>query len=287
MIGNNTINNTVTIDKSLTLKDGTLTLNGAGLKASSNNVTFDNVRIVGNGNSLLFANADNNFTGWVFKNCTFEGVSLRFTKINRLQLDGSLAETGTGITDNSLIDNCSFTGYNQNYTIEIAGCNNVTIKNCHIYNTGLDVNAGDGIKVLAGSTNILIDNCIIENCTRDAIDVFDASFSITKNSILRNCNLGFDAKNETSENNTDDHKILNCIIENNISGGINGDSDRILIEDCTITNNNNYGIRFNGDGSIAKRNIISNHIHDIRLGINTTNELLEDNQYVTFFDASV
>lgn len=286
LLGNHTISSTLTINKSITLKGGTLTLNGAGLKAAANNVILDEVNIVGSGTSLLFANADSNFTGWLFRDCTFNGVSLRLTKLGRTQIDGSIASTGSGVTDNSIIDGCTLTGYLENYTIEVGGCENVTIQNCHIHNTGLDVDAGDGIKVLAGSTNILIDNCLIEYCTRDAIDVFDASFTITRDSSLLNCNLGYDAKNELSANSTDDHEIIRCTVEDNVSGGINGDSDRIIVEDCTILNNGNYGIRFNGDSSVARNNYIRGHIHDIRLGLNTTNEILEDNDYETFADAS-
>lgn len=286
LLGSHVISNTVMINKAVKLKGGTLTLNGAGLKAAANNVILDGVHIVGSGQSLLLANADSNFTGWAFQDCVFEGVSLRLTKLGRTQMDSSISATGTGVTDNSLIEGCSLSAYDQNYTVEIGGCDGVVIRDCHIHDTGLSIDAGDGIKVLAGSTNTLIDNCVIERCTRDAIDVFDSSFTITQDSTLRGCNLGFDAKNEMSANDTDNHTLRRCVIEDNAAGGVNGDSDRVTVEDCIVMDNGDYGIRFNGDESIARRNVIRGHIHDIRLGANTTNETLDNNDYETFADAS-
>src|SRR5690606_4102403 len=98
------LSSTVIIDKPLTLEGGVLDLNGHGrIRAASDNVTWRNTTFRGN-NVVLLGSADQNYENWKFEDCTFEGVSLRFTKLGRLQSDGSTDETGTGVTDGSAIE---------------------------------------------------------------------------------------------------------------------------------------------------------------------------------------
>lgn len=280
-LGEHTLSGSVTIPRPMTLRGGALYLGSSGrLVAGASNVTLSGVSITGDSTHLLNGAAAN-YTGWRFEDCSFAGVSLRLTKRGRTQQDGSTAATGTGVTDGSIIEGCTFTGYANNYTIEIGGCDGVTVRDCHIHDTGLNVDAGDGIKVLAGSTNTRIEDCVIERCTRDAIDVYDASYSMTLRCTLRGCNLAYDAKRVPSANDTSHHTIDACTVESNISGGINGDADAVTVRDCTVLDNGAYGVRFNGAGSMAQGNYIRGHGHDIRIGLDATEYTLIDNDYVT------
>lgn len=275
----------------MTLQNGDLTITQAAgrLKAAADDVTLKNIAFNGDGQAHVFTGADANYTGWRFKNCTFDGVSLRLTKLGRTQADGSTAETGTGVTDGSVIEECEFFGYHPNYTIELAGVDDVQVASCHIHDFGTDIDTGDGIKVNCGATNILISGCTIEDGTRDGIDTFDAGtvvgpITMQNNTILRCGALGIDSKNDTEQvANAPEGDIIigNTIADcgNGINGGgINSTKPYSTIQDNTVTNCGQFGIRVDGVGTPmnVSGNVCSENIHDIRIGVNLQATITDD-----------
>lgn len=273
-VGSQSVSSTITINKTLTLRNGTLTLSGGSLKAAADNVTLDNVDFIGDAAHVL-ALADANYSGWLFTNCNFAGVTLRLTKRGRTLTDGSTESTGTGVTDGSVIDRCTFTNYEQNYTIEIGGCNGVVVRNCHIHDTGLDTSAGDGIKVLAGSFNTLIEDCIIERTTRDAIDLYDSNHNTIRGCTLRECNLGIDTK-LGSANDSSTQLIDDCLIEDN-GAGVNGNSNYTTTQNCIVRNNDTFGVRVARVGDVVQNNTVTGNGDNIRIAETASDYSIEGN----------
>lgn len=260
-------------------------MNGGTLKANSNNVTIENVLFEGNTDTrVVLANANDNFENWNFTNCKFNKASLRLTKINRLQADGSTALTGSGVTDGSKITNCEFFGYKQNYTIEIGGCDNITVQNSHIHDVGVNIDTGDGIKILAGSTNVVINRNVITNCTRDAIDTFDAGTIenpiVLSNNIIKNCGaLGIDAKTDDVllANDPQGDVIINNAITN-CNGGIQSDKPNNILTNNVVTNCGHFGIRIDGVNTPLNTmgNYSNGNTHDIRIGVDLQETITQD-----------
>lgn len=116
------------------------------------------------------------------------------------------------------------------YCMYIADATNVTVSNCHFYN-GYDIAikdlGPDGIYIETGSSgrnNILIQNCIIEQFTRNGISITDGANGVTVSGCtFKDCGLfGMDVESNTGD----------AIYARNIT-----------VENCNFINNGNYALR--------------------------------------------
>lgn len=221
---------------------GTIVLAGGRFLAQGNNVTFDGVTVVaGSPTTLLVEQSSGAYTGWSFADCVFDNVSVRLTAPGRTQSDGSTATNGTAVTG-SMTD-CEHRNYAGNYTIEVA-TNGVTITRPWVHHNGVDINAGDGIKVLAGATGCQIIDPLIHDNTRDGIDVYDGDgVTVTGGTISDNGALGIDAKWATTDaNSPSNHTFTGITLERN-GGGIGASAPGTTVADCVCVDNTSFGIR--------------------------------------------
>jgi hypothetical protein len=176
------IGQSVTINKSVRFvgdgREAALKVNATGrLIVAADNVTFEHVQFTGDvpNYQLLDVNATSNFTNWTFQSCYFNKVALRLTRFGRVNFDGSPTAEATGLSSHIMVANCEFTGYTNNYTLNLGGISKFTIRNNHIHDGGVSQAAGDGIKLDTGCEDGEVVGNRIINMTRDCIDVFDSA----------------------------------------------------------------------------------------------------------------
>jgi hypothetical protein len=166
-----------------------------------------------------------------------------------------------------------------------AAANNIVL-NCNgfrISGDGGGTDKGIEIGLISASSNITINNCIIENfgsgliCSSSSrfyvnnittinstygINTEDCAYSIINNSHIYNNNVGVF---KIGQGNS----IYNTIIENNTQGGIEGNGDvssNNIIDNVTIRNNNigiDFGSDSRGNMQILNSNIYNNTLYNI------------------------
>ena len=255
-----------------------------------------------------------NYTGWKFKDCRFERCSVRFTKIGRTIASGGTDTTGTDLASDCKILDSELAGYLQNYTIEIGGQTDTEIRGCHIHDAGLDINAGDGIKVIAGSVGTIIADNVIEDVQRDGIDDYDAGRSTIVVNTIRRCggdgidfkwsatdpniatmgeNIIADNRIESPGGNGIDADVFRCNVVNNVIlsagaigirasqsfDGSNADTTYVRIIGNIVSGCAGGGISFsNGTGFTVAQNLcLSNTGNGITVNVNNDHSLLTGN----------
>lgn len=296
IFGSQTILNRITIDKPITINGGKFYLSGHSMiDAGDNNVTFNGTQFIADNKELLFQKADN--YSWNFINCDFNGVKLSLRKTGRTGVDGNVVNNGT---ISATVAGCNIHNLQRAYGLEIAGWDNLLILNNHIFDVGIDENAGDGIKLLDGAFQNIIRGNVIERTTKDAIDGASSHENyFIENELSDFRSVGIDLKNNFAE------------IPNNASYGHVVDSnhiydtgDGILIEgvfghnvdDLTINNNRVYntgnppssaGIYVNGANNIVTNNDINGWGVDLFIenpAENLNEDVLTSNTYETIVD---
>lgn len=241
----------VTIDAPVTIVGNQTTLQivaDAAFRAGASNVTLDGLHI--DAADATFRNllerwdGTGDYTGWVIRDCVLDNVALRFERFGRMGADGIVKDTGTGIVAHSRIERCEIRNFAQNYALALGGIDEVTVDGCYIHDCGIDVNAGDGIKVLDGSINVKIVNSTVEDVTRDCIDAYDSSrVTISGNVLNRAGAMALDAKWQTTDPN---ETLLNIISDNRSDGCANGYNISVsnaLVQGNVCENATGYGFR--------------------------------------------
>lgn len=283
------VSSTITVQAGVTINGpGTIRLvSGGSFKAAGNDVSFGNVTIVSDApRNLLATITSGAYTGWSFTDTVFDNVALDMTAVGRTEADGSTATTGTGIT--GTITDTEHKNYAGNYAIELGGVNGVVVARAHVHDNGVDVDEGDGIKVLAGSINVEVVDCILERNTRDGIDIYDASATTIDGCTIRNNGaLGIDSKWATTDANPNGS---NVITNNTVTGngsGINASTDGNTVTGNTVTANGSFGIRIGAaaddgvtgttGGSVSGNTVTGGHDNGIILGTGTTGVTIDAN----------
>jgi parallel beta-helix repeat protein len=282
------------LSSAATLADG-VTINGPGtirlvaggsFVAGGNDVTIGDVAIVSDApRGLLSTVAAGAFTGWLFDRTVFDNVSLRLTAVGRQQNDGSTVSTGTAVHAD-LMDT-EHRNYAQNYAIEVAGMDGVTITRAHIHDNGINIDAGDGIKLDAGSMNTRIIDCTISNNTRDGIDIYDASVTTVDGCAISDSGgPAIDSKWRTDDANPSGSNVITDNIISGNGGGVNAASDNNTVTGNVITSSGDWGVRIGpaindnvtgSTGGTIGGNTITGHGTGILLGLGTTGVTVDDN----------
>ena len=173
---------------------------------------------------------------------------------------------------NATIENCEFRGNKQPDTdaIDYDEVNNGIIRNCKIYNFfGFN---SDGIDLGEGSSNILIENNLIYNCTDKAISAGQEATANVKNNTIVNCNLGLGLKDEclvTIDQNTFYSNAIPivCYEKNKGSGGghaivknsiLSNSSDSTFLVDKMSSLHVSYSLSDNDPLPGANNNLLAN-----------------------------
>ncbi len=148
----------------------------AAISGFNSDLVLDNLEIVEVDNNPILAY----YSDVVLTNSTLHS-----------QVTGDLINVKYG---NGRIENCDFRGNNQIDTdaIDYDEVENGIVRNCKIYDFfGFN---SDGIDLGENSSNVLIENNFIHNCTDKAVSIGQQSDITARNNILVNCNQGFALK---------------------------------------------------------------------------------------------
>lgn len=272
------------------------------LRAATSNVTFNDITFRGaagiaDGGKFLdnTLTSTNNYTGWRFYRCLFRNASLAFQRVNRVS-EGTTQTTGTDIASDVSVVDCEFDTIRAAYGIELGGITGAVVDRCWVHDVGIDTTAGEGVKVLAGSTGVRVTNCLLEDNTRDGIDIYDSVGTLVSGCVIRNnAQLGIDMKWKTTEpNGCKNHRIINNEVYGNTAGGIHGSTSNTLILGNLVRDNGSYGIRVGSSedqpvsGPTVKTRVVNNICsgnvsHGIYTGNAVTNITIDGN---TCFDNS-
>lgn len=200
---------------------------GASIVGNENlRPSADRVNVLGvtfAGDRVLVDNTTDLHKRWLFRDCRFDGATLRLEKPGRTPL----LEAGCGLASHVKVVDCEFWGYEGDYTLQIAGLDYVTVRGCDFHDLGVDVDEGDAIKVMNGAGRVLIDGCTIVNPTRDCVDAYDGG-RVT----IRGCTFidagaaAVDAKWRTTDTTTTGYLIVEGNRAEGCAAGFNVDVHR-------------------------------------------------------------
>ncbi len=153
--------------------------------------------------------------------------------------------------------------------IQTPSSTDLLIQDCYIQNPGKASNpTADGVGIIVGSnaTNCKISNCTVFNTGYHGMQVYHG----TQKVFIENCHVDTVGQTETSGNgngleihpNCQDVHVTNCYFTTSSTSGqginmssdvINGQTFGVMIENCTVENFNNIGIRNDGASDVTIR----------------------------------
>jgi hypothetical protein len=144
-----------------------------------------------------------NFGNWRFENCRLRNVSLNFTKVGRIALDGRTISSGTDIVSEVMVRGGEVYDYTNSYGVEFGAVVGADVIGVHIHHIGDGAPGspyGEAIKVTAASEKVRIIGNHIHHNNRDGIDGFDAGQVIfLGNDVHDNMGSGCEFKWSTGE----------------------------------------------------------------------------------------
>jgi parallel beta-helix repeat protein len=144
-----------------------------------------------------------NFGNWCFDKCRLRNLSLNFTKVGRVALDGRTISSGTDIVSEVAVRGGEVYDYTNSYGVEFGAVVGADVIGVHIHHIGDGAPGspyGEAIKVTAASEKVRIIGNHIHHNNRDGIDGFDAGQAIfLGNDVHDNMGSGCEFKWSTGE----------------------------------------------------------------------------------------
>lgn len=265
------LESTLTINAPVTImgNQSEIVLAVPAFRAASDNVTIDGGRFYAATevpeHLIKRHEGEGDYSGWTIRNCYLENVAVRLERFGRMGADGVVKTMGTGVAAHSRIEHCELKNYASNYAIAIGGTTDITIDSCYIHDCGVDVNTGDGIKILDGARDTRIVNTTIEDVTRDCIDIYDATgVTITGCTLNRAGAQAIDAKFTVDDPSDTSFNIVSNNRSRDCASGFNLSVHRTLIMGNVCETSGGYGFRVahaSGDSSApASQTTVANNI---------------------------
>jgi hypothetical protein len=215
----------------------TVALSGAFI-AAAHNVTFEGIHLTGSGAQYmqLFSQTQTTgaWSGWRFHRCRFTAIQTGLTAIGRLVAGGSPATTGTGHSSDIQVTDCEIANVNSTYGMEVGGIDGFLMDRCAVHDNGIDSLEGEGIKILAGTTNYRVSNSRFWNNTRDGVDAYDSLHgTFIGNEFFDNDANGIEIKFTT----TDGHPVDRMIVIGNQAHGNGAEGFHVSVPTSVIVGN--------------------------------------------------
>ncbi|WP_436932536.1 right-handed parallel beta-helix repeat-containing protein [Halosimplex halobium] len=140
--------------------------------------------------------------------------------------------------------------------LNLSDAHNVTIRDCYLHDSGPDgAGNSDGVHVVGGSSDVLVEDCVFDRCSDDGIDLWGAA---NGTATVRRCiatHSGYDADgNAVGDGNgfkmgggdgTGGHRFERCVAYDNAQRGFNDNltTEPQTVYNCTAWNNGSEGYR--------------------------------------------
>lgn len=179
------------------------------------------------------------------------------------QITGNNIQITPTLLTGLVVQNCVFNDGGSNGML-CGNVENITIKNCILDRLG-----GSAINFAVGTTNILIEDCNIEECSF-GINIVGLTCNILNSVINQAVNDGISV---TGSNVS----IRNCDIMNHGASGITIDGNEVTIQSCDIRNNTLNGIIVSSQFvTIDNCDILTNGSNGVSLLSTTSSVIVND-----------
>lgn len=168
--------------------------------------------------------------------------------------------------------------------VEIEACGHTQLKNISTRNStgdGIEIdgsmtvylvsvlsvnNGSNGLNIIGGSDTIVADACHFTSNGSNGVNVTAASQNVAISDSFVTCNT---AKGINTDTGTLRCVLEACTVSQNGDDGIDFDGSNDLVSDCVITNNGGEGIQAGDDGSIVSNSISGNALNGVFLDFDT------------------
>jgi hypothetical protein len=262
------MNTRLIVSKAITIQGAgkgatTLLIAGAAFQVGASGVTVRDLNILGSAGvqtrlALQSITTGGQWQNWTFRDCKFDGVGLPITRIGSIDATGATVTTGSDLANNVSVIGCEFTNYKADAVVHINGTHNCLVEACWFYDAGLDLNAGDNIKVKSSATGTRIMHNLIERAKRDGIDCYDAKQSTIIGNVIRDAGVhGIEMKFQNTGATNDRNIVIgNRVLNPGVatpSPGMQLAVDYILAMGNIVEGGTNYGFRCGSATDLSSR----------------------------------
>lgn len=163
-------------------------------RAKSHDVRFESLRFSQTGPVQFLAvdvpaDESRQCERWTWRDCTFDGVPLTLRACRFLAPNGTEILKGSDVVSGIRLESCVFSDIGGAHALGLNAVSDVVVQDCTFRRCGASADAGDTIKVSGGSHDIRIINNLIEDASRDGIDLYDASRVLVSGNVFRRCGV--------------------------------------------------------------------------------------------------
>ena len=152
-----------------------------------------------------------NQKNWRFERCVFDGVTVQLRAYGAIQDNNVAVTSWTAIGSGVEFWRCETTATKSDGGIWAAGCDDVWIDDHYFHDLGTSGTQGEAAKASYGAKGFRVRGSRFVNCTRDAIDLYDAVGALVDGNEFRNIGVcAVEAKRlSTTTKQPVKHRIVN------------------------------------------------------------------------------